>query len=73
IHPFWMNRMRFSLDIIWIDGKTVVEIAENVPSPRFGEIPYTHVPKAEADRVLELNAGMVQETGLGVGDWIGGL
>ncbi|MEK7473935.1 MAG: DUF192 domain-containing protein [Patescibacteria group bacterium] len=73
IHPFWMNRMRFSLDIIWIDGKTVVEIAENVPSPKFGEIPYTHVPKAEGDRVLELNAGMSRELLLRVGERIEGL
>lgn len=73
IHAFWMNRMHFPLDIIWIDGDTVAEIAEHVPAPKFGEIPYTHVPKAEADRVLELNAGVVAELGLKVGDTIGGL
>jgi uncharacterized membrane protein (UPF0127 family) len=73
IHPFWMHRMHFPIDMIWIDGDTAVEIAENVPHPRFGEIPYTHVPKAEGDRVLELNAGLVDEIGLEVGDTIGGL
>lgn len=73
IHPFWMNRMHFPLDIIWIVGDTVVEIAENLPPPSFGQIPATHVPKAEADRVLEVNAGVTQETGLKIGDVIGGI
>ncbi|KAA0205670.1 DUF192 domain-containing protein [Candidatus Uhrbacteria bacterium] len=72
-HVFWMNRMRFPLDIIWIDGDVVVEIAENLPTPKIGNIPYTHVPKAYADRVLEVNAGVVRETELEVGDRIGGL
>lgn len=68
IHPFWMNRMRFPLDMIWVDGDAVVEIAENVLPPGFGRIPVTRVPKAEADRVLEVNAGLVDEIGLKVGD-----
>lgn len=72
-HVFWMNRMHFPLDIIWIDGDIVVEIAENLSPPKFGEIPYTHIPGAVADRVLEVNAGVVRETGLKVGDRIGGL
>ncbi len=72
-HTFWMNRMHFPLDIIWIDGNTVVDIAENLPAPKFGEIPYTYTPKAEADTVLEVNAGVVAETKLQVGDEIGGL
>ncbi|MCC6563264.1 DUF192 domain-containing protein [Candidatus Uhrbacteria bacterium] len=73
LHSFWMNRMHFPLDIIWIDGDTVVEIAENLPPPKFGEIPYTYNPKVDADRVLEVNVGVVRESGLKVGDEIGGL
>lgn len=73
IHSFWMNRMHFNLDLIWIDGNRVVEIAENLPAPAFGEIPYTHVPKVDADRVLEVQAGVVAETRLKVGDAIVGL
>lgn len=72
-HTFWMNRMHFPLDIIWIDGNTVVDIAENLPAPKFGEIPYTYTPNAEADRVLEVNVGVVAETKLKVGDEVGGL
>lgn len=73
LHTFWMNRMHFNLDLIWIDGDRVVEIAENLPAPRLGEYPFTYTPEAEANRVLEVNAGMVAETGLRVGDTIGGL
>lgn len=73
IHPFWMNRMHVPLDIIWIDGNTVVEIAERLPPPKFGEIPFTYTPKTEADRVLEVNAGVVQEIGLEIGDTVNGL
>lgn len=72
-HTFWMNRMRFPLDIIWIDGNTVVDIAENLPAPKFGEIPYTYTPTAVADRVLEVTAGVVAETKLKVGDVVGEL
>lgn len=73
IHTFWMNRMHFNLDLIWIDGETVVEIAENLPAPKFGEYPFTYTPEADADRVLEVNAGVVKEAGLKVGDTVGGL
>lgn len=73
IHPFWMNRMLFPLDIIWIDGDRVVEIAPNLPAPGFLQVPATHTPKVVADRVLEVNAGVATEAGLKVGDTIGGL
>lgn len=73
IHTFWMNRMHFNLDLIWIDGDTVVEIAENLPAPKFGEYPFTYTPKADANRVLEVNAGVAKEAGLKVGDKVGGL
>lgn len=73
IHSFWMNRMHFNLDLIWIDGDTVVEIAENLPAPKFGEYPFTHTPAVDSERVLEVNAGVVKEAGLKVGDKIGGL
>jgi len=73
IHPFWMIRMHFPLDIIWIDGDRVVEIAPNLPAPGFLAVPVTHTPSAEADRVLEVNAGIAKELNLKVGDEVGGL
>jgi uncharacterized membrane protein (UPF0127 family) len=71
--PFWMNRMHFPLDIIWIDGDKVVEIAPDLPAPALLGVPLTHVPQVDADRILEVNAGVAARAGLKVGDTIGGL
>ena len=65
IHPFWMNRMYFPLDIIWIKNGTIVEIAPNLPPPSntLG-VPVMHEPAAEANEVLELTAGGASRYGL---------
>jgi uncharacterized membrane protein (UPF0127 family) len=73
IHSFWMKDMLIPIDIIWINGDKVVEMAEYLPPPRRYEVPVTHTPSALANRVLEVNAGMVESTGLKVGDRIGGI
>jgi uncharacterized membrane protein (UPF0127 family) len=73
IHPFWMVRMHFPLDMVWIEGNKVVEIAPHMPAPGLFAVPATHTPEAMADRVLELNAGMAAKTGLKVGDTVEGL
>lgn len=69
IHAFWMNRMRFPLDMVWIDNGLVVEIATQMPPPVVtGGVPKTYFPKVPADMVLELNAGGVEFYGIKVGD-----
>ncbi len=68
IYAFWMKDMHFPLDIIWTDGDRVVEIAPSLPPPGPFEIPVTHTPNAEADRILEVNAGVAAEAGLKTGD-----
>jgi len=69
LHPFWMNRMQFALDMIWLLDGVVVEIAPNMPPPSFtGDIPATHFPKAKANQILELSAGGVERYGIKVGD-----
>lgn len=73
IYAFWMKDMHFPLDIIWIDGDRVVEIAADLPPPGPLGLPVTHTPGAEADRILEVNAGVAAEAGLKIGDEIGGL
>lgn len=73
IWPFWMIRMHFPLDMVWIDGDRVVEIAPNQPAPGFLAVPVTHTPTAQADQVLELDAGVANELNLKVGDEVGGL
>ncbi|HVM90420.1 MAG TPA: DUF192 domain-containing protein [Verrucomicrobiae bacterium] len=70
---FWMNRMHFPLDIIWIDGNKVVEIAPDLPAPGLLTVPVTHSPTVDADRILEVNAGVAARANLKVGDVIGGL
>lgn len=71
-HPeqfeFWMKDMRFPLDFIWISGKTIVDITRNVPSPLEGERPAAVKPAVAVDKVLEVNAGIVDRLGIQVGD-----
>lgn len=70
LYPFWMPRMHFPLDMVWIRGKRVVEIHEGVPAPKPGETPVTITPTETADRVLEINAGMAERYGLKIGSEI---
>jgi uncharacterized membrane protein (UPF0127 family) len=71
IYPFWMRHMRFPLDILWIREGRVVEIARNLPVPSAFGMPATHTPSAEADQVLELNAGQAAAYRLEVGSVVG--
>lgn len=74
MYPFWMKRMRFPIDIIWIRDGVIVEIAEHLPPPkRETDEAVTHVPSVAADRVLELSDGGAERYGLRVGDTVGAL
>ena len=52
-YAFWMEGMRFPLDIIWLFGDMVVFIARDVQPDFSGSIR----PPVSADRVIEVNAG----------------
>ena len=70
IYPFWMKNTLIPLDIIWIDSNyEVVYIGENVQPCREEPCPLT-TPNDFALYVLEVNAGIVERIGLGVGDKI---
>jgi len=70
IYPFWMKEMKFPLDMIWIDGGKVVDVATLRP-PVPGElIPPSHIPVASADLVLEINAGKAADLGLVKGAYV---
>ncbi len=56
-YAFWMQGMKFPLDIIWIRDGAVVDVALNVPVPN-GD-PVTVTPEAFATQALEVNAGFV--------------
>lgn len=62
----WMKDMRFSLDILWIDGGRIVHIERNAPplEPGGPEVVYT----AAGSMVLELPAGFAKRHQLRVGD-----
>jgi uncharacterized membrane protein (UPF0127 family) len=66
---FCMCDMRFPLDFVWIGaGKQVVEVTENVPPPEGGAAPQQIRPAAAVLYVLEVNAGVVAQEGVAVGD-----
>lgn len=70
-HAIWMKDMRFSIDIIWVRGAEIVDIAPSVPFPEpetaASDLPI-YQPRLSANMVLELPAGWAQEHELGIGD-----
>lgn len=68
IQPFWMYRMRFPLDILYLRGGVIQEIFPQVPPPRAGETPKTVTPTLPADAVLEVYGGESARFGWKVGD-----
>lgn len=62
---FWMKDMNFAIDIVFLREGEVVDIA-TLQRPSLTGIP-SHRSIAEADMVLELNAGMVKEYKLEIG------
>ncbi|MFH1656519.1 MAG: DUF192 domain-containing protein [Candidatus Nealsonbacteria bacterium] len=67
-YSFWMKNVLISLDIIWIDeNKEVVFIKENA-LPCKEETCLSINPNKQAKYVLEVNAEVVKQTGLKIGD-----
>ena len=68
IYPFWMKNTLIPLDIIWIDNSgKVVFIKENA-QPCTNFLCPNIIPTSSAKYVLELNAGICNETGIKLGD-----
>lgn len=68
--PFWMKGMKFNLDFVFMRGEEVVDLAENIPFPKEGEQPQRVVAQKGFDKVLEINAGMIQKWKIKLGDKI---
>jgi len=70
---FWMKEMLFPLDMIWIDGDSVVGITSDVPIPTAGmtttSLPVYPSP-SRVTSVLEVPAGTAAERGWVTGDRI---
>lgn len=69
---FWMKGMYIPIDIVWIDGKTIVDIAPEVPPPPTPDTPpqelKRYVPRAPATAVLEVPAGFAMAHQWKIGD-----
>ncbi len=64
-----MRDMQFAIDIIWLSGGTVVDIAPFVPVEDVPEEQlHVYYPRENADMVLETRAGWVKEHGVQIGD-----
>lgn len=69
-YGFWMQGMKFPLDIIWIKDNVVIDIEENVP-PESGVLGLKiYHPSQSIDKVLEINAGLAEKYGVKIGDRI---
>lgn len=72
-YSFWMKGLKFPLDIIWINGDRIVDTLINVKPPESGQKDETlsvFQPVSPVDKVLEVNAGMVDKLQVRVGDKI---
>ncbi len=70
IPGFHMRGMRFPLDFIWISSDLrVADLTENVPHPASpDEEPSRIQPQSPVLYVLEVNAGVVESSGVSIGD-----
>jgi len=57
---FWMKGMRFSIDILWVNGNEIVHVSKNVSQNSLDTIS----PDVLVDRVLEVNAGVADSLGI---------
>ncbi|RJR25533.1 DUF192 domain-containing protein [Candidatus Microgenomates bacterium] len=70
-YGFWMRKMHFDIDIIWVRGETIVDIAKSVsrPGPHEFESPRkTYTSREPADKVIEVNSGWCEANGIEIGD-----
>ena len=65
---FWMRGMLIPLDMVWIDADGVVAgVTANVPPAQEGSQAPLYYPPRPIRYVLETNAGMAMEMGIGPG------
>jgi hypothetical protein len=70
IYPFWMKNTLIPLDIIWIDNNYKVVFISPNAQPCLNLICPSIIPPAKAMFVLEINAGIVEQINLKIGDEI---
>ena len=67
-YSFWMNKMNFNLDFIFIADDKIVDLIENVPYPKNGEIPVSVKSEKQFNKVLEVNEGTIKLLKIKIGD-----
>jgi len=67
---FWMKDMRFPIDIIWIEGGRVIDIAPQAPTPLpTGDLP-VYYPRLPASYVLEVPSGFSRDHNVKIDDLV---
>jgi len=61
---FWMEDMRFDLDVIWIKNGKIADIYKNVSR----ESKDIMRPLSACDKALEINSGLAEKYGFKIGD-----
>ena len=70
---FWMHEMNFNIDLLWIDGNKIIDYEKNMPAPdkntAIKDLP-RFFPNQPVDKVLEMNAGLIDSLGIKIGDTV---
>lgn len=69
-HSFWMKDMLFNLDFVFIKDNLVVDVIDDVPFPKKNEVPLAVNSRADFDKVIELNQGIIEKVNIEIGDKI---
>lgn len=68
IYGFWMRKMKFGIDIIYINKNKVVQVFSDLLPPSPGSNLTIYKPREAADTVLEINAGLAKKYNIKKGD-----
>jgi hypothetical protein len=70
-YSFWMKKMKFPIDIIFINNDTIVSIENNAQAPKDdNENLIVYTPAGPSDKVLEIQAGLAKKYNFKNGDKI---
>jgi hypothetical protein len=67
-YSFWMKNMKFSIDIIFIDNDTIVDLVENATPPVKDTEPIVYKSDSPVNYVLEIKSGLVKKHNIKTGD-----
>lgn len=71
-YSFWMKGMLIPLDFIWVEEREIKDISENIQPPvdlNSSDLQLV-TPRQPINKVIEVNAGVIEELKLKIGDKI---